>query len=322
MGHDSGYSLGILSIDEQLEKAPLMNIVYLRSADLQLEVLPHLGGSIGGMRYRDFALLRPWDSTLNVRRTACYPLVPYSNRIAAGRFQCGAHEYALPRNFGEHAHPLHGVGWQREWQLVESSSRECLLRLTHDPAGEGGAHWPYAFEVEQHVRLDDHGVDLSMTLLNASLQPMPAGLGWHPYFPRHQGIELSFAATAVWLNDRDSLPCDRQQVPAQWDFARRRALAHVGLDNCFEGWPRHAQVYWPQADIGLEISAQEGLDHLVVFTPPAPQDFIAVEPVSHLNNAINQPVPQAHGIVLLGPGQHMTRSMRMSIRRDASGAIV
>lgn len=70
------------------------------------------------------------------------------------------------------------------------------------------------------------------------------------------------------------------------------------------------------------MTAQEGLDHLVVFTPPAPQDFIAVEPVSHLNNAINLPVSQAHGIVVLGPGQNMTRTLRMSIRLDGSGAIV
>ncbi|MDO9345475.1 MAG: aldose 1-epimerase [Pseudomonas sp.] len=299
-----------------------MNIIHLHSGDLQLELLPQLGGSLGGMRHRDFPLLRPWDRTPNVRRAACYPLVPYSNRIAEGRFQIGAHDYALPRNFGEHAHPLHGVGWQREWQVVEHSNRECHLRLTHDPAGEGGEHWPFGFQVEQHVYLDDHGVYLSMTLHNSGQQPMPAGLGWHPYFPRHQGVELSFSATAVWANGSDSLPCERLPVPPEWDFAQSRALGHVGLDNCFEGWQRHAGVYWPQAGIGLEITAQQGLDHLVVFTPPAPQDFIAVEPVSHLNNAINLPDSQAHGIVLLSPGQHVTRSMRMSIRLDASGATV
>jgi len=299
-----------------------MNILRLHSGDLQLDVLPQLGGSLAGLRHRDLALLRPWDCTPNVRRSACYPLVPYSNRIAEGRFQCGGHEYQLPRNFGEHAHPLHGVGWQREWQVVDCTSHECHLRLSHDPAGEGGEDWPFAFEVDQYVRLDEQGVSLSMTLRNASQQPMPAGLGWHPYFPRHQGVELSFTASAVWLNGSDSLPQERLPVPPPWDFARRRALDNVGLDNCFEGWHRQASVYWPHAGVGVEITAQEGLDHLVVFTPPAPQDFIAVEPVSHLNNAINLPAPQAHGIVLLGPGQDMTRTLRMSIRLDGSGAIV
>ncbi|QXI11236.1 aldose 1-epimerase [Pseudomonas zeae] len=299
-----------------------MNILRLRSGDLHLEVLPQLGGALGGLRHRDFALLRPWDRAPNVRRTGCYPLVPYSNRIAEGRFQYGASQYQVPRNFGEHAHPLHGVGWQREWQVIECSPRECHLRLSHDPAGEGGEHWPFAFQVEQYVSLDDHAMSLSMTLRNDSRQPMPAGLGWHPYFPRHQGIELSFAAKAIWLNSSDSLPRERLPVPPQWDFDQRRALGHVGLDNCFEGWQRHAGLYWPQADIGLEITAQEGLDHLVVFTPAAPTDFIAVEPVSHLNNAINLPAPQANGIVLLSPGEHMTRTMHMSVRQYALGAKV
>ncbi|WP_274610153.1 hypothetical protein [Pseudomonas sp. TH10] len=134
-----------------------MNMLRLHSGDLQLDVLPQLGGSLAGLRHRGFALLRPWDCTPNVRRSACYPLVPYSNRIAGGRFQCGGHEYQLPRNFGEHAHPLHGVGWQREWQVVDCTSRECHLRLSHDPASEGGEDWPFAFEVDQYVSLDEQG---------------------------------------------------------------------------------------------------------------------------------------------------------------------
>jgi aldose 1-epimerase len=195
------------------------------------------------------------------------------------------------------------------------------LRLRHDPANEGGEDWPFAFEVEQCLSLDDEGLSLSMTLRNDSQQSMPAGLGWHPYFPRHDGIELSFSATAVWLNDSDALPGERRPVPPRWDFSQRRALGYDGLDNCFEGWHQRAQLYWPQAGLALEITASQGLDHLVVFTPPAPQDFIAVEPVSHLNNAINLPAPQANGIVWLATGQSMERRMRMSIRRDAPGEI-
>jgi aldose 1-epimerase len=94
----------------------------------------------------------------------------------------------------------------------------------------------------------------------------------------------------------------------------------VGLDNCFDGWDGQACLYWPQSGLALEMAAGSGLEHLVVFTPPEPMDFIAVEPVSHLNNAINRSSPQANGIVLLESGHQTERCLRINVRQLAAGA--
>lgn len=291
-----------------------MNIIELSDGKLRLGVLPELGGALAWMCLGDFDLLRRWDGTRNVRHAACYPLVPYSNRIENGRFCCGSAHYQLPRNFGEHPHSIHGLGWQREWEIIERSGSACRLRLTHDPKQPAGDHWPFAFEAEQSIRLDGHGVSLSLKLRNESEHHMPAGLGWHPYFPRHRDIELAFEATSVWTKGADSLPLESIKIPERWDFSSLRGLGYVGLDNCFKGWKRRAELYWSQADIGLVMSANEGLDYLVIFTPSEPKDFIAVEPVSHMNNAINMPSPLDNGIVLLAPGQSMERSFNMYVK--------
>lgn len=290
-----------------------VDIIELSEGELHVGVLPRLGGAIAWLRLGCFDLLRPWDGTPAVRRTACFPLVPYSNRIANGSFSAHGARYQLSRNFGEHSHPIHGLGWQREWQLVEHSPKSCRLRLTHLPETDTDTHWPFAFEVEQYIRIEDGSVSLSMKLRNESQHAMPAGLGWHPYFPRHKGIELCFSADSVWINDNNSLPLERMQVPDQWNFARRDAVGYVGLDNCFEGWSRRAEFYWPQSDLSLVMTASEALDYLVAFTPPQPEDFIAVEPVSHLNNAINSTSPNCHGIVWLAPGQVMERWIQMRV---------
>ncbi|MDE1169473.1 MAG: aldose 1-epimerase [Pseudomonas sp.] len=297
-----------------------MNILKLSSGELRLGVVPQLGGALAWLQHGGFDLLRPWDRTPSVRRTACFPLVPYSNRIAHGRFSHEGATWQLPRNFGEHPHPLHGVGWQREWQVLEQDARACTLVLAHEPRGQGGEHWPFAFQARQQLSLDDDGLSLSLQLRNAGTGAMPAGLGWHPYFSRHQGVEVQFQAARVWLNGDDALPSLCTDVPAHWAFDRRRPMGPVGLDNCFEGWRQPAQVYWPHARLGLELHAEPGLDYLVVFTPPAPQDFIAVEPVSHLNNAINSASPAANGIVWLAPGQSMERRLRLNLLRGALGA--
>ena len=38
---------------------------------------------------------------------ASFPLVPYANRIAQGRFAFDGADHQLPRNFGDHPHSIH-----------------------------------------------------------------------------------------------------------------------------------------------------------------------------------------------------------------------
>jgi aldose 1-epimerase len=60
-----------------------------------------------------------------------------------------------------------------------------------------------------------------------------------------------------------------------------------------------------------------------VFTQPV-RDFIAIEPVSHVNNAINLAAADTSlrledlGVVLLEPGQTLSASMRIAVARSAA----
>lgn len=278
---------------------------------LSAGVLPSLGGALGYLRLGSFELLRPWDGTDSVRRTACYPLVPYSNRIAHGRFCANGEPQQLRRNFGDHPHPLHGLGWQRAWQVDAHSPHSCQLSLRHQARGADAEDWPWDFVAWQCITLSGDGLRLRLGLTNLSEQSMPVGLGWHPYFERQGELQLGFSAAHVWHAGADGLPVERTALPEPWDFGLPQAIGAVGLDNCFEGWDARASLYWPEAQVGLRMEAGPGLEHLVVFTPPAPADFIAVEPVSHLNNAINFPTPTAHGLVWLAPGASIERELRL-----------
>lgn len=286
-------------------------LLKLTCGALSAGVLPSLGGALGYLRLGSFELLRPWDGSDSVRRSACYPLVPYSNRVAHGRFCANGQVQQLRGNFGDHPHPLHGLGWQRAWQVDAHSPQSCRLSLRHHAHGADAEDWPWDFVAWQSIVLSEEGLHLHLGLTNLSGQPMPAGLGWHPYFERQGELRLAFSATRVWQAGPDGLPAERTAVPETWDFRQPRAAGAVGLDNCFEGWDARASLFWPDAQVGLRLQAGPGLEHLVVFTPPAPADFIAVEPVSHLNNAINFPTPTAHGLVWLAPGASTERELRL-----------
>ncbi|TIC83403.1 aldose 1-epimerase [Crenobacter intestini] len=290
-------------------------LIHLKHGELEASLCPSLGGALAGFSCAGTALLRPWNGEATVRKMASYPLVPYSNRIADGRFGHAGRDVALRRNFGDHPHPLHGLGWQRAWTVADHSAHEATLLLQHrvDDAA-AAADWPWAFDARQHFALEAEGLTVTLSYHNLSDESVPVGLGWHPYFPRHEDAELSFSAAEVWLMDERALPSERVEVPAAWDYRAARPVGAPGLDNCFARWQREARIAWPGKGLAVRLQASPALEHLVVFTPQD-ADFIAVEPVSHANNAINMQAPGAHGIKHVAPGASYEVLMHLSIER-------
>ena len=297
------------------ELQPNLTEVELLRGPQRLSVCPGLGGAITQLSIDGIDLLRPWDGTDSVRRTGCFVLAPFSNRVGDGAFEHDGQRYPLRSLSTEHPLPIHGVAWKRAWTITEQSPTSLCLTLIHRPEGEGVLDWPFAFELEHQIKLDDGGVALQLTLRNIDNRSMPAGLGWHPYFLRHDACWLRFDTSAVWRNDTRNLPSQKTPIPTEWDFSTEAPLQEPGLDTCFVGRTGPVTIHWPNEGVELTMHPSEALDHLVVFTPPAEMGFFAVEPVSHANNALSMDDPAANGIRTLDPGETMQVSCRFSIAR-------
>src|SRR6185312_732531 len=215
-------------------------MLMLRAGESSVVVAPEHGGSIvGWMHGRTPLLRRPAPDAIvsgDVRGFGCFPLVPFCNRIAHGRFAWQGRTYQLDRNFGDHPHAIHGVGWQDAWTVRRVSDSAATLCMVHDATGARAQRWPFAFAAEQHVALTEHGLSITLRITNHHPAPAPAGLGLHPYFPCAGVSELSFRAAGVWINDPSLLPVRHVAVPDDWDHATLRAVGSAALDNCFTDW--------------------------------------------------------------------------------------
>ena len=287
-----------------------MTLLSLRAGRLGVDLAPQSGGSIARFRVGDTAdLLRPMTAEAIAsgrgNDAACYPLVPFSNRIADGRLAFDGQTIRLEPNWPGVRHPMHGEGWARPWSVVRHDERSADLVHGHD----GSTGWPFRYRARQSFRLDDDGLKVAMAIENLERRAVPAGLGLHPFFVRDAETELAFRAAAVWLSDEEVLPTERIAVPPAWDHSSSRA-AQPGLDNCFEGWRGPARI----RDEKLSLRLTSSLPYLVVFTPPA-RDYFCVEPVSHVPNAIHMADPAAHGLRTLQPGQTWDAWMRLQVDR-------
>lgn len=284
----------------------------LRAGEASLVLAPEIGGSILGWTLGRRAILRRPDADAilarNGRGMACFPLVPYSNRIAGGQFRLGDDRHELTLNFGDSPHSIHGIGVQRCWDLDEASSTGARLSLTHAAA----ADWPFAFHATQAFRLTEDALHVAMEIENRDPRPAPAGLGLHPFFPSADRPVLHFAADTVWTNGADMLPAAEIEVADRWDHVGGRPVGSAALDHCFAGWRGGADIAWARPGPLLSIDATEVFRHLVVFTP-AGADFFCVEPVSHMNDALNRLDIVGHGMQMLEPGQCLQGEIRFRI---------
>ncbi len=297
------------------EAQRVMTEIELMKGSLRLAVCPSLGGAITRLSFDGIDLLRPWDGSDSVRRAGCFVLAPFSNRVADGAFEHEGCRYSLRSLSPEHSLPIHGVAWKRAWQVLEQGSDSLVLSYSHRAVGEAAQDWPFDFDLEHRLQLTDEGVTLRLSLRNVDRRSMPAGLGWHPYFLRHDACELGFSARAVWENDARNLPARRAPVPASWDFSTPRPLGEPALDNCFVGREGPVSIRWPGQSVALRMEPEPALDHLVVFTPPADMGFFAVEPVTHANNALGMDNPDAHGMRTLGAGEVLQVGCRLGLAR-------
>jgi aldose 1-epimerase len=279
--------------------ARAMDLITLRAGDAAVELAPEAGGSVTRYWIERGPVTREWlrPTPAGALRAghpylaAAFPLVPYSNRIRAGRFSFRGRSVVEPLNRPPERHAIHGHGWQARWQPAEVTAATARLEYRH-PAGA----WPWAYHVTQRFTLTPSGLTVELSLSNQSAAPMPAGLGWHPYFPRTPRVTITADVRAMWLTDEEKMPTERVAPPAA-PFGR-------GRDNCFVGWSRRVTIDWPELGARLVMRATPPLDYLVVFTP-ARRPFFCVEPVSHVTDAFNlaEAGRSDSGTLVLEPGE-------------------
>jgi aldose 1-epimerase len=301
-----------------------MELITLRAGGAGLTLAPAVGGAV--TRYwweRDGAAwewLRPTAPSAlrdgHAHRAAAFPLVPFSNRIRAGRFVFGGRAVSLPLNRTREPHAIHGHGWQGRWRVVGAGPREARLEYRHAPGD-----WPWAYRATQRFTLTPAGLTVALALTNESAAPMPAGLGWHPYFPRAAGTRLTAEVSGVWRTDRETMPTTLVPPEAGADPSHGLIVSESRLDNCFVGWNHRALVEWPERGAGLAMTAEPPLDYLVVFTPRG-RRFFCAEPVSHVTDAVNL-AAAGHpdtGLHVLAPGETLASTITLTPAATATPA--
>jgi aldose 1-epimerase len=285
-------------------------MIILSNDAFTLAVRPETGGSIAVFRRSDgLAIFRDAlsDSYDDAREGASFPLVPFSNRIRDRRFELGNRQINLEPNVPGADRVAHGFGWRCEWDVVSKTGSSIVI--AHDRAA---SDWPWAYRAEQRLSLIHDGLSMQMSLRNLSNHPMPAGLGFHPFFPLRPGTKVQFIATECHAVGNDGFPaiCD-----AVDDML---AAAATGINplrgsRYFAGFGGEATITAPGAPSIILRSSAEAT-HFVFYLAPD-SSFFCLEPVTHGVGALCAPRPPADlpEIDMIRPGDQLELAMTIHV---------
>ena len=283
--------------------------VTLSKGDMTLELDPCAGGGVTSLRHRDLNILRPGPERIgpafDPRKYAAFPMVPFVGRIHNGRFVCDGEVIELPANLPPEPHAIHGHSWRAAWKL--SSKTEYSASLVYDHSADA---WPWDYSAQQHFKIDEYQMTVRLSLTNKGTTDMPAGLGWHPYFPRGKAI-LTVPTVREWLPDDetgDTVPIAIQHAA---DLSMGNPVDELTLDTTFSVREPAVAITWPTHTVSMV--SDPVFTHATIYVPPG-EDYFCAEPISHAPNAVNSARPTSEtGLKWLVPGETLAGSIVLNV---------
>lgn len=267
------------------------------------------GGCIVDLWFDDVPVLRPYhgapDGLLSVVDAACFPFVPYCGRIEGNEFFVDNARYTLQANTTNEQYCLHGDGWLSDWSLLMSTAERLSLGLSHSDSAAS----PYHYEATLEVSVSGGILRMVLSVQNCGNNPLPFGLGFHPYFPLTNTTTIEFHAEGVRDEREDHLPGHLQAIPAELDFSSNTAVPDRFMHLGYEGWAGRVLVKNPALGVAVDMRASPECSRLQLFTPGlsasehSDRGYVCAEPMTHTCNAHR--MPGHHGLQRLAPGESM-----------------
>ncbi len=280
----------------------------LESDEMQVELLPEHGARLHRVRAFGVDLLRtPPSPDIHASDPVfwgAYVMAPWCNRTRPGPQAVAGRTVDLAPNFPDGS-AIHGQVYARRWDAGE----DAWLSVS---GGDDG--WPWAYEVRMRPSVDRSTLSLTIALTNRSDEPMPAGLGLHPWFVRP--LAVAVPAARVYRTNTDS-PAVPESVDGTSLDLRSSASPPGGLDATWTDLLQPSvRLRWPEHGLEADLRIDAASPCVAVATPEDP-DATPVEPQTHgpdgLRRLANR---EPDALAMLGPGEELRLGIQLEVRQS------
>jgi aldose 1-epimerase len=242
-------------------------------------------------------------------------LVPWPNRIRDGRYRFGGADHQTPLSEPEHCNAIHGLVRWANWELDQHGrDRVIATHVLHPQVG-----YPFALGLEVAYTLSGTGLGVAVTATNLGSEPLPYGLGQHPYFTVSTELVdtavLLVPATSVLEADARGIPTGRRVAVSgtEWDYREPRPIGTTVLDTCYADLERDGDgvvrvaVAHPGGSPTITVWMDASFGFVMVFSGDTLEAArgrrgVAIEPMTCAPDAFRSGL----GLQVLEPGHRST----------------
>jgi aldose 1-epimerase len=225
--------------------------------EMVVSIIPSMGNVVSEFSVKGQNVLRwPYASLEDYKTRGGLSgipfLGPWANRLDEQAFYANGKKYAFDMDLGNvrGAIPIHGfLSSTDQWQVTEvkadrkSAWVTSKLEVWKQPMWM--KQWPFAHTIEITHRLQDGALQVETKITNLSAEPMPVGVGFHPYYqltdsPREDWT-LTVPAKTHYLLAGTKLPTGETEPIEKLFPNKQGALKDYNLDDVFGDLERDAQ---------------------------------------------------------------------------------
>jgi aldose 1-epimerase len=283
-----------------------MDEVVIADGPLEVVLLPEAGARIHRLRAFGHEIIRaPDDPSAHLDDPffwGAYVMAPWCNRIEARPTRIGPRQIDLASNFPDGS-AIHGQVYARPWD--------------HGPKGSfrisgGGDGWPWTYDVAMGVAIHGLTVRIDLSLTNTSTDPMPAGMGIHPWFRRP--VRVGISADDFYADNLATAP-QPEPVGGAFDLRTMRVMDD-DLDGTWTGLgDPPVALAWDAPGIRMTMRTTPAAPYIVAASPGR-VDAIAVEPETHAPQSIRRLLGGEPGALeMLPPGATLAMGIDLAFER-------
>lgn len=269
------------------------------------KILLNKGGSLHKLSLEKKELIKDLSPLLYDTTFASAILFPFTNRIRNGTYTFKQKKYTLDLNLKEENNAIHGLVYNKEFEIVSEEVSEELARVTLKYVeSEKPKGFPYKFTITLIYTLTKSGLSLEVIVKNNDDEAFPFNVGWHPYFNSsnlHESV-LNIESDKKLSFNANMIPDDIQII----DPITSLQIKNTFFDDCFILNNNNISFKTPDYKIGITSSSKE--NYLQVFTPKK-ANTIALEPITAPGNSFNNKL----GLQILNPNETHSVSWKIKL---------
>jgi aldose 1-epimerase len=292
------------------KKAVVDGIEIVQLSDPARRIEVSIAPSIGNIAYElkvngKNALWTPFQSLGEFQRKPALCgvpfLAPWANRLDQDAFYANGKKFNLNPGLNNlrrdsNQKPIHGlVAFSPRWKVTgmaaDGESAHVTSRLEFWRFPDFMAQFPFAHTIEMTYRLSNGMLEVETVLDNHSAEPMPVGIGYHPYFQIHDAPRDQWK---VHLAANERLELSELLIPTGErkpnPFPDPVSLSGTQLDDVFGGLARgpEGKAIFSVKGNHEKVSVLYGPKYTVaVVYAPQGRNFICFEPMAAVTNGFN-----------------------------------